>query len=103
MTSSSVRGERFTAPTPCDRCGTRERYVKRNRCCHCWCAQRRNGTTDAQRRQAAIRKSQTLRGKPADEGMRKFTKRLRALWPDFNVPEDTLFNRFLTMRLVTDE
>ena len=101
MTSSSIRGERYKAATPCERCGTRERYVKRNRCCHCWCAKRRNGTTEAQKRQAHERKSQTMKDKPVNYGMRKFTRRLRALWPDFNVPEDTLVNRFLTMRLVT--
>ena len=38
-----------------------------------------------------------MKDKPVNYGMRKFTKRLRALWPDFNVPEDTLMNKFLTM------
>ena len=100
MTSSSVRGERYKAAEPCSKCGTRERYVKRSRCCHCWLEKRRSETTEAQKKQAAKRKSQTMHDKPVNFGMRKFTKRLRALWPDFNVPEDTLANRFLTMRLV---
>ena len=94
MTSSSVRGERFRTSEPCPKCGTSERYVKRNRCCHCWCAKRRNGTTEAQRKQSAQRKSETLMDKPVDQGMRKFTFRLRAFLPPCNVPEDSLHNRF---------
>lgn len=79
MTNSSIRGERFRTVEPCERCGTHERYVKRNRCCKCWCERRRTGTTEAQRRQSAERKSRSLLDKPVQNGMRKFTKRLRAL------------------------
>lgn len=94
MTSSSIRGETYRADKPCDKCGTFERYVSNRRCQHCHVMLRRTGTTEAQRKQAAERKRSTIKDKPVDQGMRKFTFRLRAFLPPCNVPADTLHNRF---------
>lgn len=94
-----VRGETYKREKACEKCGTHLRYRSNGNCYHCHRARGR-AYGEAQKRQAHERKAQTMKDKPVNFGMRKFTKRLRALWPDFNIPEDTLANRFLTMRLV---